>query len=103
MEDPSDKSTAEIKEAGGHTSLSREALIAEQERDSEIISLSHQALDEKEAAVVPCCYFKNEGILMRKWRPPEAPASHDCKVVYQVVIPKKHCTCHTCQMVGKTN
>ena len=27
---------------------------------------------------------------MRKWRPPEAPASHDWKVGYQVVIPKKH-------------
>ena len=26
---------------------------------------------------------------MRKWQPPEAPASHDWKVVYQVVIPKK--------------
>ena len=90
VEDPLDKSTGEIKEAGGHASLSREALIAEQERDSEIICLGRQALDEKEAAIVPCCYFQKEGILMRKWQPPEAPASHDWNVVYQVVIPKKH-------------
>lgn len=39
VEDPLDKSTGEIKEVGGHASLSHEALIAEQERDSEIICL----------------------------------------------------------------
>ena len=66
VEDPLDKSTGEIKEAGVHASLSCEALIAERERDSEIICLGCQSLDEKEAAVVPCCYFKKEGILMRK-------------------------------------
>ena len=90
VEDPLHRSTGEIKEAGRRASLSREALIAEQDRDSEIICLSHQALGEKEAAIVPCCYFKKEGILMRKWHPLEAPASHDLKVAYQVVIPKKH-------------
>ena len=90
LEDPLRKSTGGRKEAGGCASLSHKALIAEQERDPEIICLGRQALDEKEAAVVPCCYFKKEGILMRKWRPPEAPASHDWKVVYQVVIPQKH-------------
>ena len=45
VEDPLHKSTGEIKEAGGRASLSHEALIAEQERDSEIICLSHQALN----------------------------------------------------------
>ena len=56
----------ERKEANGYTSLSQGALIAEQERDPEIICLSCQSIDEKEAAVVPCCYFKREVVLMRK-------------------------------------
>ena len=90
VEDPLHKSTGEIKQAGGHASLSCKALIAVQERDSEIICLSCQALDEKEAAIVPCYYLKKEEILIRKWQPPEAPVSYDWKVVYLVVIPKKH-------------
>ena len=60
VEDPLHKSTGKIKDAGRHALLSREALIAEQERGSEIICFGRQALDEKEAAVVPCCYFQKK-------------------------------------------
>ena len=58
LEDPLHKSTVERKEADGCALLSQGAPIAEQERDPEIICLGHQDLDEKEADVVPCCYFK---------------------------------------------
>ena len=90
LEDPLHKPTVERKEAGGCASLSQQTLITEQERDPETICLGRQALDEKEAAVVPCCYIKKEGIPMRKWQPPDTPASRNWKVVYQVVISQKH-------------
>ena len=73
--------------SGSGSLLSREALIREQERDKEISKLTLHAIDEKEATTVPGCYFWKSGILMRKWRPPEVPASHEWKVVYQVVLP----------------
>ena len=95
LEDPLHKSTVERKEADGYALLSQGAPIAEQERDPEIICLSRQALHEKEAAVVPCCYFKKEGILMRKWWPPDASVYHNWKVVYQVVIPQNDILCLT--------
>ena len=91
LEDPLHKPTSKVQEADGGSSLSRRALIEEQERDPELICLGQQALDEKEAAVVPInCYFKREGVLMRKWQSPTAPASYEWKVVYQVVIPHKY-------------
>jgi len=40
--------------------------------------------------MVPGCYYQKNGILMRKWRPPEDPASHEWKVIYQVVLPPKY-------------
>jgi len=66
--------------------LSRETIIKEQERDK-ISQLALHAVDEKEATIVPWCYFWKNGVLMRKWRPPEVPASHEWKVIFQVVLP----------------
>ena len=65
----------------GSSLLSREALIKEQERDEEINRLALHAVDEEEATTMPGCYFRKNGVLMRKWRPPEVPASHEWKVV----------------------
>ena len=57
-------------------------------RDEEIRQLASHAVDEREASIVPGCFFRQNGVLMRKWRPPEVPASHEWKVIYQVVLPR---------------
>ena len=82
-----EEAVSQVKDPG---LLSRESLIMEQERDEEIRRLALHAADENEAAMVPGCYFRKDGILMRKWRPPEVPASHEWKVIYQIVLPTKH-------------
>ena len=67
--------------------LSLPKLIVDQEKDQEIQKLKHRTLNEREAAKVPVCYFIKNGILMRKWWPPDVAASHEWKVIYQIVVP----------------
>jgi len=52
---------------------------------------------ECEATIVTGCYFRKNGILMRKWRPPEVPTSHEWKgknqallPMYQSILPMEH-------------
>ena len=67
--------------------LSRQVLIREQNSDPEIRKLCQYALEKSKVPTVPRCYFFKQGVLMRKWRPPTAPASQEWSVVYQIVIP----------------
>ncbi|XP_059810752.1 uncharacterized protein LOC132383599 isoform X1 [Hypanus sabinus] len=71
-------------------SLSTKEMIAEQNRDSEIIKLREQVLLDSEIDKVPVGYYLEKGVLMRKWRSPTIPASEDWNVVYQVVVPKAY-------------
>ena len=71
----------------GHDKLSRSQFIDEQKRDPEISCLFSKAVSEKEVSQVPVCYFTKNGILMRKWRPPDVSADTEWSVVYQIVIP----------------
>ena len=80
----------QVNELNVNSVLSRQNLITEQADDSEIRSLGCYGVSEKEAAVIPSCYFWKEGVYMRKWRPPEVPASDEWKVVYQIVLPHKY-------------
>ena len=52
--------------------ISKEKLIGEQEKDPELLLLSQKALSSEEEGKTPVCYFKQDGMLMRKWRPPDA-------------------------------
>ena len=72
------------------SSLDRSKLVAEQESDPEIISLSQCALEESEAGTVPVCYYKKSGVLMRKWRPPDVSRDEQWCIVYQIVVPKSY-------------
>ena len=65
-------------------SFSRKQLIQEQELDSEIRCLAESAVSEKKAAINPKCYYKKGRVLMRKWRPPDAPANEEWRVVHQI-------------------
>ena len=71
-------------------SFSRKQLIRDQELDSEIRCLAESAVSEEEAAINPKCYYKKGGVLMRKWRPPDAPANEEWRVVHQIVVPPNY-------------
>ena len=75
-----------------YLSMTREQLIKEQETDTELSHLMEEAVDEEEATRYGNCFYIKSGVLMRKWRPPNAPASDDWQVVHQIVLP--HCCRH---------
>lgn len=70
--------------------ISRQILIAEQARDPELISLNEDALKEDEAEDSAVCYYKRQGVLMRKWRPPDALVEDEWRVYHQIVVPQKY-------------
>ena len=72
----------------GHDQLSRSQLCKEQHSDSEISPLFERALDEKEISQVPVCYYVKNGILMRKWRPPDVSTENEWTVNHQIVVPR---------------
>ena len=51
------------------------------------MDLDQRALTLQEAEEVPVCYKQN-GVLITKWRPPDAPATDEWQVVHQVVVLK---------------
>ncbi|KAK3085547.1 hypothetical protein FSP39_005150 [Pinctada imbricata] len=67
--------------------LSHEQLLSEQTKDPEIIRLSKRALPREEADKVGECFYIEDGILIRKWRPPDAPPNDVWRVVHQIVVP----------------
>ncbi len=68
--------------------LSHDKLVIEQESDPALSKLSQRALSQQEAEQIPVCFYKQNGVLMRKWRPPDAPVDQEWKVVHQIVVPK---------------
>ena len=70
--------------------MSKSHLITEQQLDPDLMPLLQRAVDESETFRDPICYFTKDGILMRKWRSPDAPACDDWAVVTQIVVPKKY-------------
>ena len=63
-------------------------MVIEQENDPNLKDLGQRALILQEAEEVHVCFYKQNGVLMRKWRPPNASASDESQVVHQVVVPK---------------
>ena len=72
----------------GHDSLSRSQLISNQHKDLETLDLFHKALSEDEASRNQVCYYIKNGVLMRKWRPPDVPVEDEWTVKHQIVVPK---------------
>lgn len=62
-------------------------LIAEQESDPELSLMCQRALSDEESDKIPVCYYRKCGVFMRKWRPPDASAEEDWRVVHQIVVP----------------
>ena len=73
---------------GSDVSLSKSKFISEQEDDPELAPLFRLVLPTVELDKVPVGYYVRNGVLMRKWRPPNVPASEAWSVVHQIVVPK---------------
>ena len=72
----------------GHDLVSRSQLCKEQHNDPEILPLLERAFDEKEIDQVPVCFYVKNGILMRKWHPPDVAAEDEWTVNHQIVVPR---------------
>lgn len=68
--------------------LSQSKLVREQESDPALKYILERSLTLEEAEEVPVCFYKHNGVLMRKWRPPDAPATDEWQIVHQVVVPR---------------
>ena len=65
----------------------RNDLIVLQEKDPSLSKILNQVVSGPEAEEAAMCYYKLNGILMRKWRPLDASP---WRVVHPIVIPEQH-------------
>ena len=67
----------------------RDKLIEEQMNDPDVARLAQEAVDDDdELGISPECFFKQSGVLMRKWRPRDVPATDTWRTLYQIVVPQ---------------
>jgi len=66
---------------------SRDKLIQAQKSDGSLTQVRKEVLDLEDLEEVPVGYYVDQGVLMRKYRPPFVPASEDWKTLHQVVLP----------------
>ena len=69
---------------------SRKQLEELQKQDDELMRLRNEALSESEIEDVPVGYYVKDGVLMRKYRPPDVSLKEDWSIVHQVVVPKPY-------------
>ena len=52
--------------------------------------LFQKAVTPEEAALEPICFYLKNGVLMRKFRPPQMPADEDWPEQHQIVVPSSY-------------
>jgi len=70
--------------------MSTSQLIVEQHKNTELVSLFARAVDKNEVSQNPVCLFTKDGVLMRKWRPPDVSIEDEWAVKHQIVVPKSY-------------
>ena len=86
---PETQSDSTSDQNTGYVTLERDKLIMEQKSDPELVDLAKETVTDEEVETTSECYFMQSGVLMRKWRPRDTPATEEWKTVYQIVVPKK--------------
>ena len=66
--------------------INRANLIREQEKDSQLSEIA-DALSSADSETENIFFYKNNGVLMRRWKPPDAKGDEDWKVIHQIVLP----------------
>nr|XP_027212302.1 uncharacterized protein LOC113805498 [Penaeus vannamei] len=84
----------------GQNELGLECLFGDEaaveKSDESLRSLRNTAVSKSEVQSLPSGYYLNSGILMRKYRPPEVPATDSWHEVFQVVVP----TCYRPKVIS---
>ncbi|KAJ8022704.1 hypothetical protein HOLleu_37678 [Holothuria leucospilota] len=70
--------------------LHRDQLSVQQQHDEKLQPLIAGALTEDESKDVPVCFYFKNNILMRKWRPPDAPLDEEWRIYHQIVVPRTY-------------
>ncbi len=70
--------------------LSRSAVVQEQRQDPTLSLLRETAACYQESRDMAEGFFLKEDLLMRKWRPPDRPATEDWSVCEQIVLPQSY-------------
>ena len=52
--------------------------------------LFQKAVTPEEAALEPICFYLKNGVLMRKFRPPQMPPDEDWPEQHQIVVPTSY-------------
>ena len=76
-----------------HESLTndmRSDLIKNQHADKELHTMFQRSVNADEAKLESEGYYTNNGVLMRKWRPPQVPAEDDWAEYHQIVVPQSY-------------
>ena len=68
----------------------KSSLIEEQNSDITLKSCMEEAVALDDIKEHDICYYMNDGLLMRKYRPPEAKLDEDWRVAHQIVLPIKY-------------
>ena len=80
-----------IMEENVGNNFSRDRVIAEQGKKPDHIPIFKRSLPSKEANKVSECFYLNNGVLMRKWRPLDASLDEEWRVIHQIVVPGLYC------------
>ena len=77
------------KPQGSMFMFSTDQLIKEQKSDSELDKLFDRAVEVTDSKLDQVCYYTDHGgVLMRRWRPSDAPANEEYRVRHQIVVPE---------------
>ena len=75
---------------GNDLPLKTSDLITQQHGDPSLNNLWGKVVSEEEIENQSLCYFMKHGVLLRKWRPPDAPPDDSWRVHYQIVVPTRN-------------
>ena len=70
--------------------IPKDQLVKLQESDTDLLDIREKVVSESEASRNQVGCFKRSEVLMRRWRPLDAPGNEEWKVVYQIVVPKQY-------------
>ena len=69
---------------------SRSQLVQDQHNDPDISCLFEKVLPENEISCAQVGFYVRNGVLMRKWRPPDVAVDDDWAVNHQIVVPRQY-------------
>ena len=86
---PENDQSQESPEEISNLPIDVDTLKEAQVQDPELASFFDRSVEDSELYKFPICFYLKNGILMRKYRPPNVSANEEWQECHQVVIPRK--------------